>query len=425
MAQIGLKAHPSVPEDYLLIDYELETNLDPKLTLASLCSEQSTAQWVRPGKQEDLRGKFGAKCVAYEVSGESNKPLYAWPWVAGNKFIRLKARIAHPLINFGPHIPNLLSAVAGEGAFYCPGVTCLRITNLHFPSSFLKLFEGPQFGLSGIREKLKVFDRPIFVGVVKPNIGLDSQDFSDTAYASFLGGLDIAKDDEMLANPPASSFEERIKKSALAARKAERITGKNKMYLANITDEIDEMMGLVQKATLLGADMVMVNAFFTGMSGLRHVRRHCKLPIMSHFTGMALYDRVLFFGMDGVVTTKLQRLLGADIIGLPGFGERMQTTDEQVLKNMEACLESMGNIKPSLPIPGGSDWAGTLPKLFEKIGHTDFGFIAGRGVFNHPDGPEGGAKSLNEAWEAISQKISLEKYAETHPALGKALKMFG
>ena len=146
---------------------------------------------------------------------------------------------------------------------------------------------------------------------------------------------------------------------------------------------------------------------------------------MSHFTGMALYDRVPFFGMDGVVTTKLQRLLGADIIGLPGFGDRMQTTDDQVLKNIKACLEDMGNIKPSLPIPGGSDWAGTLPKLFEKIGHTDFGFIAGRGVFNHPDGPEGGAKSLHEAWEAISKKISLEKYAETHSALAKALKVFG
>lgn len=108
----------------------------------------------------------------------------------------------------------------------------------------------------------------------------------------------------------------------------------------------------------------------------------------------------------------------------PGLGERMHSSKEEVLSNVEACLKPWGKIKPSLPVPGGSDWAGTLPKIYDTLGHFDFGFIPGRGVFGHPQGPRAGAQSLHQAWEAITQNKTLEEKAKevACDALNKALE---
>jgi ribulose-bisphosphate carboxylase large chain len=372
-------------EDYVLLKYRFETGIDPKLAAANLCCEQSTAQWARPGREEDFRPLHGAKVVSLDARGERSFDVV----------------IAHPHRNFGPRIPNFLSAAAGEGPFYCPGIHWIKWTDFDFPKNFLSRFEGPQYGLSGLREMTGILGRPFFVGVVKPNIGLKPHEFAEIAYEGWKGGLDIAKDDEMLADADWSPLSERVLLAAGAMKKAEGETGQKKIFIANITDEVDEIVRLHDEAVERGANTVMVNAVMTGISALRALRRKARVPIMSHFTGTAVFSRVPNFGISSLVAAKLQRLAGADIIGLAGFGDRMGCSDEEVLANIRACLEPWGTIKPALPIPGGSDTPETLPKVYGKIGHVDFGFICGRGVFGHPQGPAAGAKALHAAWARI------------------------
>ncbi len=389
----GFFASPSALqlEDYVLLKYIFETKQDPRLVAASLCSEQSTAQWNRPGLSEDFRPLYGAKVISLTPHCSVLSPQsYA-------------VTLAHPHRNFGPKIPNFLSAAAGEGPFYCPGIETIKWLDFEFPKNFLEKFEGPQFGLQGIREVLKVYGRPIFMGVVKPNMGLPPSDFAEIAYQSWLGGLDIAKDDEMLGDESWSPLAERARFTSQARKKAEKETRLPKIYLANITDEVDQINFLHDIAQKNGANMVMINAVMTGFSALRVLRKHAALPLMSHFTGTACYSRIPNFGISSLVTTKLQRLAGADAIGLAGFGERMQCSDEEVLANIRACLEPWGKILPALPIPGGSDTAKTLPIVYSKIGHVDFGFISGRGVFGHSQGPAAGARSLHQAWAEIKK----------------------
>ncbi len=396
------------PQEYLFADYVFQCTIDPRLAAAGLACEQSTAQWKRVNVQEDFRKNFGAKVVDLKISSN-----------------QCQVKIAHPIINFGPRIPNLLSALAGEGPFYCPGITSLRWMDISFPDSYLKEFSGPQFGVAGLRNLLKVTDRPFFIGVVKPNLGLPPADFATLAYQSWMGGLDIAKDDEMLADAPASPLADRMRETGILRKKAEAESHKPKMMIANITDETEAIPHLYDVATANGANAVMLNVYFTGFGSVRQIRAKSQVPIMTHFTGMAVYDRIPSHGIDGVVLVKLQRMAGADMIGLPGFGPRMKNTDDVVLKNIKACLDPMGDLKPALPIPGGSDWAKTLESVSQKIGHTDFGFIAGRGIYGHPDGPGEGAQSLHQAWDALTQKIPLEDFAKTHHALNIALKTFG
>ncbi|MBK9411709.1 MAG: ribulose 1,5-bisphosphate carboxylase [Gemmatimonadetes bacterium] len=412
-------------EAYLELDYTFECVGDPRAAAAHLASEQSTAQWKRVGIDEDYRPRFGAKVLELEATALPGGFSITVPNAPRGPVHACRVTIAHPHGNFGARFPNLLTAVLGEGPYFSPGIPLIRLEDIRFPDSYVAQFEGPQFGVAGVRALLKAYDRPIFFGVIKPNIGLPPAPFADLGYQGWLGGLDIAKDDEMLADVDWSPLAERAALLGEASRRAEREMGEPKVYLANITDEVDRLHALHDVAVSAGARMVMVNAMPVGLSGVRSLRRHARVPLVTHFPFIASFSRVPSHGAHARVFTRLQRLAGADVIIMPGFGDRMMTPEHEVLDSVRACLEPMGSIRPSLPVPGGSDSAATLEAVYRRLGTVDFGFVPGRGVFGHPMGPAGGAASIRQAWEAIASGIPLAEYANTHEALRVALSAFG
>ena len=412
------------PEDYIELDFTFECAGDPREAAAHLCSEQSTAQWRRVGIDEDYRPRFAARVLDLEskpqtagfslpVTCEATGPVHA-----------CRVTIAHPHGNFGPRLPNLLSAVCGEGVFFSPGIPLIRLEDIRFPDSYLAEFEGPQFGVAGLRARLNAHNRPIFFGVIKPNIGLPAEPFAELGYQAWLGGLDIAKDDEMLADAPWCPLEQRAALLGAAARRATAETGTPKIYLANITDEIDRLIPLHDLAVAKGAGALLLNTLPLGLSAVRMLRRHATVPLIAHFPMIAAFSRLAAYGIHSRVLTRLQRLAGFDVVIMPGFGPRMMMPEQEVLECVTACLEPMGPIKPSLPVPGGSDWAGTLEGVYRKLRTTDFGFVPGRGVFSHPAGPAAGAASLRQAWDAIAAGSPIEAYAETHTELRAAIEAF-
>ena len=413
------------PDDYLLLDYVIECRGDPELAAAHLASEQSTAQWQRAGVDEDFRPRHAARVVALDVGAELPGPSCPVDPPVDGPLRRCRLQLAHPHRNFGPRLPNLLSAVLGEGAFYAPGIPLVRLEDIRFPASFLAAFEGPRFGLAGLRERWDIHGRPFFFGVIKPNLGLPPAPFAELGLEGWLGGLDIAKDDEMLADTDWSPIDERSALLGAARKRAERETGRTKVYLANITDEVDRLIPLHDRVVANGANAVMVNALPTGLSAVRMLSRHATVPVVGHFPMVAAMGRATSHGVHTRVMTRLQRLAGCDVIILPGFGPRMMTSDREVRANMAACLEPMGDIRPSLPVPGGSDSAATLPDVYRRIGHADFGFVPGRGVFAHPSGPRAGAASVRQAWEALAGGRSITEQAQRHPELAAALDAFG
>ncbi|MBK1721163.1 RuBisCO large subunit C-terminal-like domain-containing protein [Thiocystis violacea] len=413
------------PDAYITLDYSFECVGAPDLAAAHFCAEQSTAQWRRVGLDEDLRPRFGARVLDLEVV-DSGRTAFSYD--AGRRpdgpVSACRVRVAHPHGNFGPRIPNLLSAVCGEGTFFAPGIPVVKLLDIHFPDAYLAAFEGPRFGVQGFRELLDIYDRPIFFGVIKPNIGLPPEAFSDLGLESWLGGLDVAKDDEMLADTPWCPLAQRSALLGAARQRAESETGVPKMYLANITDEVDRMVELHDLAVANGANALLVNAMPVGLSGVRMLRRHARVPLIAHFPFIAPFSRLEHFGIHTRVFTKLQRLAGFDVIIMPGFGERMHTSDDEVRENVNACLAPMGPIKPSLPVPGGSDWAGTLKRVYDNVGSTDFGFVPGRGVFGHPMGPRAGALSIRQAWDAIAAGVDVDAHAQHHAELSAAIRAF-
>jgi ribulose-bisphosphate carboxylase large chain len=409
-------------ESYLSFHYLFECVIDPEEAAANLCQEQSTAQWKRVGVDEDLRDRFGAKVIELNVEAQLERPSYPTPGYEDKKSYRCRVKIAHPHRNFGPKIPNLLTAACGEGAFHSPGIAVIRLVDIDFPRSFLQHFQGPKFGIEGLRDMLGVFDRPIFFGVIKPNIGLSPRPFAELAFQSWLGGLDIAKDDEMLGDVEWSPLRERAELLGQARLESEKITGEKKIYLANITDEVDKLIELHDVAVERGANALMVNGMTTGLSAVRMLRKHAKVPLVAHFDFVAPLTQIGYFGLRSSVITKLQRLAGFDVIIFPGFGGRMKTDAREVMLDVEACFEPLAHIRTSLPVPAGSQWAGTTANLYKKLETVDFGIVPGRAVFQHPMGPKAGAASLRQGWEAVATGQTLAAYAADHVELRLAIE---
>lgn len=412
-------------EDHIVLTYWFETQLAPLTAAAHLCQETSTAQWARPGMDEDFRSRHAAKILDVQIIEESKVSVFEGLSLNSGKFIRALVRVAHPHRNFGARLPNLLTMAMGEGAFFCKGIDAIKLLDIEFPKSYLASFDGPQFGAVGIRKILGIADRPLFFGVVKPNIGLDPEVFAAIAGEALCGGLDAAKDDEMLADSEYSPFDVRIRLIGETLRAAEDATGEKKIFIANITDEVDRIEELHDIAVEHGVGAVMVNAMAVGLSCVRMLRRFSSVPIIAHFDCIAPMSRHPYFGVSSVVMTKLERLAGCDAIIMPGFGARMKTPDDEVIANCEECIKPQGHLLTSLPVPGGSDWAGTLPLMIEKLRTFDFAIVPGRGVFNHPMGPRAGAMSLRQAWDAFAAKISIADHARSHPELAAAIKVFG
>ena len=414
-------------QKYINLSYYLETLVEPREAAAHLCQEMSTAQWSRVDVEEDYRPEFGAKVVQLDVLNDQARPsspyLVSTMGSEAEKVTQVNVTIWYPYQNFGTKIPNLLTAVCGEGVFHAPNICAIRLVDIDFPESFLADFQGPQFGVEGLRDILDVHDRPLMLGVIKPNVGLPPEPFAQLGFEAWLGGLDIAKDDEQLGDVAWSSVEERSRRLGKLRLRAEEMTGEKKIYLCNITDEVDRLLELHDIAVKNGANAVMVNGMTTGFSAVCMLRKHAQVPIVSHFDFMAPFIQLPWFGVKDQVFTKIQRMAGFDVLIYPGFDHRLKTSKEDVLANARACLQPMGILKPTLPVPAGSQWAGSLQPLYETLGTVDFGIVPGRAVFGHPQGPRGGAASLRQGWEAVQRGMSLEEYARNHAELRLAIEM--
>ncbi len=414
-------------QKYIVLNYYLETLIEPREAAAHLCQEMSTAQWSRVGVNEDYRPEFGAKVVALEVLDDQAPPsspyLVSTMGSRAARVFRVSATIWYPYHNFGTKIPNLLTAVCGEGVFHAPNICAIRLLDIDFPESFLADFQGPQFGVEGLREMLGVRDRPLLFGVIKPNVGLPPEPFAQLGFEAWLGGLDVAKDDEQLGDVAWSSVEERSRRLGALRKRAEELTGEKRVYLCNITDEVDRLIELHDIAVKNGANAVMVNGMAAGFSAVRMLRKHARVPIVSHFDFMAPFIQLPWFGVKDQVFTKIQRMAGFDVLIYPGFDHRLKSSREDVLANARACLQPMGSLKAMLPVPAGSQWAGSLQPLYETLGTVDFGIVPGRAVFGHPQGPRGGAASLRQGWEAVRKGVSLEEHARAHEELRLAIEM--
>lgn len=330
-------------------------------------------------------------------------------------------RIAYPIELFEPgNMPNILSSVAGN-VFGLEDVANLRLNDITFPKELISSFKGPKYGIEGVREITGIHGRPLVGTIVKPKLGLVVKDHAKVAYESWLGGCDVVKDDENLSSQKFNPFEERVIETIEARDKAESETGEKKVYLINVTAEVELMKKRAQFVEDVGGRYMMIDILTTGWSSLQTMRdAGFKLIIHAHRAGHAAYTRSHVHGINMVVLARVSRLLGADQLHVGTAVGKMAETKEEVLANVKACIEPMGDIKPVLPVASGGLHPGMVTKLVEYFGN-DVVIQAGGGIHGHPDGTVKGAMALRQAVDAAVAGIPLDEYAKTHGELAKAL----
>jgi ribulose-bisphosphate carboxylase large chain len=333
-----------------------------------------------------------------------------------------EGKIAYPieLFEFG-NMPNILSSVAGN-VFGLKTLENLRLDDIDFPSALVRSFKGPNFGIQGIRRLLRVFDRPLVGTIIKPKLGLKTDDHAKVAYDAWIGGCDIVKDDENLSSQKFNPFERRLIKTLDARNRAEKETGEKKVYMVNITAETEEMVKRAKLVVKHGGEYVMVDILTCGFAALQTLRQQeLNLVMHAHRAGHAAFTKNPKHGISMKVISKVARIIGVDQLHVGTVVGKMFETKEEVAQNCEALKTKKISLKPVLPVASGGLYPALVPALMKFFG-KDFVIQAGGGIHGHRDGTVAGAKAMRQAVEATLEGLTLEEYAKTHKELEGALE---
>jgi ribulose-bisphosphate carboxylase large chain len=396
----------------------------------------------RVGPAMGLSIKEAANTVALESSTGTWTDVKSTPNVRkiSAKVFHIKGnfvKIAYPSALFEKgNAPNILSSIAGN-IFGMKAVKNLRLEDIAIPKSILLGFKGPKFGIKNIRKRMKVFKRPLVGTIVKPKLGLLTNEHAQSAYESWLGGCDIVKDDENLASQKFNEFEKRLAKTLEMADKAEKETGEKKGYMVNVTAEAEEMVTRAELVEKQGGKYAMVDIITVGWSALQTLRQaNFNLILHAHRAMHAAFTRNKKHGISMMTIADVARLIGVDQIhigtgigklegGIKDIEEINEEVEMKHVKETKDRLEQKwGKIKPVLSVCSGGLHPGHVPFLVKHLG-KDIVIQMGGGIHWNPRGSLYGARAARQAVNAVMKGISLKEYAKTNLELKEALDKFG
>jgi ribulose-bisphosphate carboxylase large chain len=405
--------------------YEIETALPLDVAAGVMASEQSCGTFVRVARETaDLTARHAAAVCAIEELPPGRRPPLPGASGTWDSARRARVTIDFPLRNFGPSVPNLLAAVAGN-LFELREVGAIRLVDLDLPAAFAEAYPGPQFGVAGTRELLDRPTDPLIGTIVKPSIGLSATELSELVGELAEAGIDFIKDDELQANPPGLPLAERVGVVMDVLRCAAERTGRMPMYAFNITDDISRLALNHDLVLAAGGTCVMVCVNAVGLAGVQYLRERSQLPIHGHRAMFGAFSRSPQLGIDFVVFQKLARLCGVDHIHTNGIRNKFYEDDDQVLASIAAVRKPFLGGYPALPVLSSGQSAGLAHRTYAAAGTSDLLVLAGGGIHGHPGGAVAGVRAMREAWSAAVAGEALDTRAARVPELATALATFG
>jgi ribulose 1,5-bisphosphate carboxylase large subunit-like protein len=201
--------------------------------------------------------------------------------------------------------------------------------------------------------------------IVKPALGLTSEQAAKVAAELTAGGAVLLKDDELQRSSP-----ERVR--AINAAIPEHV-----LYAANVTGA--DADAIVEA----GARALMINAFIAGLGSIPRLRSY-GLPVFVHRVGSAFLRRGGPVSVSARVLAELTRLLGADYVQVGSFSPRTFDTDEEVREQIAAA-------RPATAVIGGGVGAENAHEQLERAGtRNGVMLLLGSAAYAHPDGVRAG-----------------------------------
>ncbi|MBI5723859.1 MAG: ribulose 1,5-bisphosphate carboxylase [Planctomycetes bacterium] len=407
--------------DYTIATYlvEVPPATDINVFAAALAVEQTTGTWVQvPEETAEIRKKYCGKVVSVlEV------PAYEFELPKGVESRSFVLQVAYPEVNFGSQIPMLLSTVIGNISM-CGR---LKLLDLKFSDYFMKGFKGPKFGVEGVRKILGVQGRPLLNNMIKPCTGYTPEVGAKLFYQAALGGVDIIKDDELIADPPFCPMAKRVELYMKAEEKVFRETGEHTLFTVNVTNNATEAIRNAKNAVKMGVNAVMLNFLTAGYSVLQSLADdpEINVPILAHLDFAGVLYESHYSGLSShLVLGKLARLAGADIVVYPSPYGKFNFFREKHMLIANALTCEFGSIKRSFPMPGGGINNGNVHSVVEDLG-IDCIIGCGGAIHGHPMGPTLGAKAMRQVIDAAVKGVPYAKMADSSPEVKAAYDLWG
>jgi len=444
--------------------YFIETPLAVEKAAASLASEQSSGTFVEvPGETAELKQRFAARVEKITPLESVITPSLPGGKSATGKFQRAEVVVSWSLENMGYNLPTLVSTIQGN-LYELSQFSGLKLMDLQVPPSFAQQCRGPKFGVAGCRKLAGVQGRPLIGTIIKPSIGMSPQQTADLVKVLAEAGIDFVKDDELMANPPHSPFDERVDAIQRVINAHADRTGKKVMYAFNISDESDAMQRHYEKVVSSGGTCAMISLNSVGLSGAKKICDLGALAIHGHRNGWGMLNRHPLLGIEFPAYQVLWRLAGVDQLHVNGIANKFWESDDSVVRSMEACAKPLfrdvgqafqpagsgdfpvassehragkpgepagwkasptGVATPILPVVSSGQWGGQACETYRRTKTVDLLYMAGGGIMAHPDGPAAGVRSLRKWWEAAVEGLTMEQAAAKYPELRKSVEKFG
>lgn len=419
---------PDSADQRIVATYRVETPLSPERAAEVLAGEQSSGTFVAvPGETESLRQQFAARVERVRVGDSVSSPALTGSRVKSEppqRFHRAEVQISWPLENVGYNLPTLVSTLCGN-LFELSQFSGLKLIDVDFPASFGRHFLGPRFGIDGTRTLTGVQGRPMIGTIIKPSVGLPPGETAELVRILAEAGIDFIKDDELMADPPHSPFDERVDAVMRVINDHADRTGKKVMYAFNVSDELDAMLRHHDKVRSTGGTAAMVSLNSVGLAGVKKLCDQGMLAIHGHRNGWGMLNRHPYLGIEFPAYQKLWRLVGVDQIHVNGIANKFWEDDDSVVRSIEACLTPMLGGFSILPVVSSGQTGLQAPETYRRTQTTDLLYMAGGGIMAHPSGPAAGVMALRQAWEAAVEEVTLESYGRTHRELREQIAKFG
>ncbi|ODS37584.1 hypothetical protein BEH94_10185 [Candidatus Altiarchaeales archaeon WOR_SM1_SCG] len=389
------------PEEHIIADYYVESTYPLMKIGRMIAAEESTGSWVISEREtKELIEKYGAKVV------ETNEE-------------KSTVKIAYPIINLNPDdgVALLLSTAAGN-IFGMSAIKNIKLLDLKFPENYVKEFKGPNFGIDGIRKLVgtEKSGRPHVGTIIKPDVGLEPEEFAETCYEAATGGCDFIKDDELLGSPVYCTREERVAAVMEKLDIVKEETGRNVLYACNITTRVDKILDAADIVMDNGGNCVMLNFVTTGFSALRVLSENTKLPVHCHRDMHAAFTRNPRHGIEMMVVSELVRLCGGDQLHTGTAAGKMSASEYGVLNYNKFLTQEWFHFKTVFPVASGGVHPGVVENNIKILGN-DIVLQAGGGIHGHPRGTRAGAVAMKQAVDAAMKGIKIEEYAKSHEEL--------
>jgi 2,3-diketo-5-methylthiopentyl-1-phosphate enolase len=403
-------------DDFIVGTYYIEDTLegqdfiDHLGQVERLAAEGSTSSWMDVKElTPEVRERLMSKVLGY----------FEIPAPKGTKKAIIQLGFPTAAWDVNVNVPMMLLSIAGN-CFAFP--TKMRLLDIYIPEKLAKKFQGPKFGIPGVRQILGVPERPLTLQIIKPKMGMTPEETANQVYQSALGGADLCKDDEMCTELANCPFDARLEAVLKALKKAEAKTGHKTLYMVSITDEVDRIQEKARKACEMGATGLLL-AYSAGPSILRVLAEDPKItaPILLHVSHLL----ALLPTMNFPVLAKICRLCGADMMLTPSIWSSIPVAStEECLRTSQTLHAPFYHIKPIFPMPGAGIYPGAVPPMLEENG-PDMIFMAGGGMLGHPMGYTAGAMAFRQAIDAAMVGMPLDVAAQDKPELLAALQTWG